>query len=152
MQPLGGTNANPRPLRLSDPDLIYALIQGAESKRISKRKTIAFMRKKGVGADKMVSAYLQYYHENGLLEITFNKRPLGFSVIMDCDNKNAFVSNIQNEELENEGLGLKIGSKFHEINGKRVDGLRHKDILKLINNQTIPFYIVFKEVSRSFCI
>ena len=99
------------------------------------------MKKGGVIEDGMVSAY-----DNEIRQITFYQRPLGFSVIMDGNQKNAFVSNMQNKHLANEELELKIPSKFYMINGKRVDDLKHKDNLKLITEQTIPSFIDFKEV------
>ena len=66
---------------------------------------------------------------------------------MDTRGKNAIVSSIQDET--NEKLGMKVASRVYEINGKRVDDLKHKDILKLMAQQPTPFYVVFKEVCNN---
>jgi len=114
-----------------------------ETKRVAKRKIITFLKKKGVSESKIIEAYSAYYKEEGLYEITFNQRPLGFSVIMDTRGKNAIVSSVQDDT--NQKLGMKVASRVYEINGKRVDDLKHKDILKLMAQQPTPFYVVFKE-------
>lgn len=129
--------------RLESGGRILSLIKKAETKRVAKRKIITFLKKKGVSEAKIIEAYSSYYKEEGLYEITFNQRPLGFSVIMDTRGKNAIVSSIQDET--NEQLGMKIASRVYEINGKRVDDMKHKDILKLMAQQPAPFYVVFKE-------
>ena len=82
-----------------------------------------------------------------LYEITFNERPLGFSVIMDTRGKNAIVSSIQ--DGNNKRLGMKVASRMYEVNGKRVDGLKHRDILKTISSQSTPFYVVFREARKN---
>ena len=130
--------------RLESGGRILSLIKKAETKRVAKRKIITFLKKKGVSETKIIEAYSNYYKEEGLYEITFNQRPLGFSVIMDTRGKNAIVSSIQDDT--NEKLGMKVASRIYEINGKRVDDLKHKDILKLMAQQPTPFYVVFKEV------
>jgi len=129
--------------RLESGGRILSLIKKAETKRVAKRKIITFLKKKGVSESKIIEAYSSYYKEEGLYEITFNQRPLGFSVIMDTRGKNAIVSSIQDET--NGQLGMKIASRVYEINGKRVDDMKHKEILKLMAQQPTPFYVVFKE-------
>eukprot|EP00486_Rosalina_sp_Unknown_P000938 CAMPEP_0201568432 /NCGR_PEP_ID=MMETSP0190_2-20130828/9505_1 /ASSEMBLY_ACC=CAM_ASM_000263 /TAXON_ID=37353 /ORGANISM="Rosalina sp." /LENGTH=600 /DNA_ID=CAMNT_0047989545 /DNA_START=112 /DNA_END=1911 /DNA_ORIENTATION=+ len=129
--------------RLESGGRILSLIKKAETKRVAKRKIITFLKKKGVSESKIIEAYSAYYKEEGLYEITFNQRPLGFSVIMDTRGKNAIVSSIQDDT--NEKLGMKVASRIYEINGKRVDDIKHKDILKLMAQQPTPFYVVFKE-------
>eukprot|EP01084_Bolivina_argentea_P281197 481080_1 len=129
--------------RLESGGRILSLIKKAETKRVAKRKIITFLKKKGVSESKIIEAYSAYYQEEGLYEITFNQRPLGFSVIMDTRGKNAIVSSIQ--DSTNDNLGMKVASRIYEINGKRVDDLKHKEILKLMAQQPCPFYVVFKE-------
>eukprot|EP01084_Bolivina_argentea_P299902 517002_1 len=129
--------------RLESGGRILSLIKKAETKRVAKRKIITFLKKKGVSETKIIEAYSAYYKEEGLYEITFNQRPLGFSVIMDTRGKNAIVSSVQ--EDTNAKLGMKIASRVYEINGKRVDDIKHKEILKLMSTQQCPFYVVFKE-------
>eukprot|EP00484_Ammonia_sp_Unknown_P020755 CAMPEP_0197024632 /NCGR_PEP_ID=MMETSP1384-20130603/5142_1 /TAXON_ID=29189 /ORGANISM="Ammonia sp." /LENGTH=746 /DNA_ID=CAMNT_0042453047 /DNA_START=51 /DNA_END=2291 /DNA_ORIENTATION=- len=132
--------------RLESGGRILSLIKKAETKRVAKRKIITFLKKKGVSESKIIEAYSHYYKEEGLYEITFNQRPLGFSVIMDTRGKNAIVSSVQDET--NEKLGMKVASRIYEINGKRVDDLKHKEILKLMAQQATPFYVVFKESKK----
>ena len=130
--------------RLESGGRILSLIKKAETKRVAKRKIITFLKKKGVSETKIIEAYSQYYKDEGLYELTFNQRPLGFSVIMDTRGKNAIVSSIQDDQ--NQNLGMKVASRVYEINGKRVDDLKHREILKLMSSQQCPFYVVFKEV------
>ena len=130
--------------RLESGGRILSLIRKAETKKVAKRKIITFLKKKGVSESKIIEAYSKHYQQEGLYEITFNERPLGFSVIMDTRGKNAIVSSIQDDT--NEQLGMKLASRVYEINGKRVDDQKHKDILKLMAQQPTPFYVVFKEV------
>jgi len=142
--PSGGTQDSRDVVkRLESGGRILSLIKKAETKRVAKRKIITFLKKKGVSESKIIEAYSQYYKEEGLYEITFNQRPLGFSVIMDTRGKNAIVSSVQDET--NGKLGMKIASRVYEINGKRVDDMKHKEILKLMAQQPTPFYVVFKE-------
>jgi len=129
--------------RLESGNRIVSLIKKAEQKRVSKRKIISFLKKKGVHEHKIIEAYSVFYKDEGFYEITFNQRPLGFSVIMDTRGKNAIVSSVQDES--NEKLGMKVASRVYEINGKRVDDLKHKEILKILASQATPFYVVFKE-------
>ena len=123
---------------------ILSMIKKAESKHLSKNKIIAFLKDKQISESKIIEAYSEYYQQEGLYEISFLQRPLGFSVIMDPQGKNAIVSSIQDKVKIR--LGMKLASKLHEVNGKRVDGMKHKDILKLVAQQLTPFHIVFKKV------
>jgi len=132
--------------RLESGGRILSLIKKAETKRVAKRKIITFLKKKGVSESKIIEAYSAYYKEEGLYEITFNQRPLGFSVIMDTRGKNAIVSSVQDDT--NGQLGMKIASRVYEINGKRVDDVKHKEILQLMAQQPTPFYVVFKESGK----
>eukprot|EP00490_Sorites_sp_Unknown_P026063 CAMPEP_0114671340 /NCGR_PEP_ID=MMETSP0191-20121206/41002_1 /TAXON_ID=126664 /ORGANISM="Sorites sp." /LENGTH=335 /DNA_ID=CAMNT_0001930969 /DNA_START=460 /DNA_END=1468 /DNA_ORIENTATION=+ len=66
---------------------------------------------------------------------------------MDTRGKNAIVSSIQ--DGNNKRLGMKVASRMYEVNGKRVDGLKHRDILKTISSQSTPFYVVFREARKN---
>ena len=123
---------------------ILTIIRKAEEKRIGKTEIITFLKKKGAEIDKICDAYLIFYEEKGLYEITFNDKPLGFS-IRQQDNKgiNAIVSSISNNV--NKTVGLKIGHKIYEINGQRVDNTNFNLILKCIKETSLPCYIVFKK-------
>jgi hypothetical protein len=131
---------------LDSTERIFSLIAKAESKRVAKKKIIHFLKRKGVSEPKIIEAYQQFYEKEKLYEITFTERPLGFSVIMDTRGNNAIVSSIQTDQ--NDELGLKIASRMYEVNGKRVDGLKHKQILSIIASCECPFFIVFKESAK----
>eukprot|EP01083_Nonionella_stella_P033921 92806_1 len=123
---------------------LMRLIRKAETKCVGKRKIVQFLKRKGVADDDIICAYAEYYTQDRLYEITFNQRPLAFSVIKDIHGKNAVISSIQNHE--NIEKGMKIGSKIHEINGQMVTRIaEHKKILKLVGQEACPFYIVFRE-------
>jgi len=125
---------------------IISLIRKAESKHVAKQKTLQFLIKKGISESKVLEAYTEYYKQERLYEITFTERPLGFSVIMDTRGKNAIVSSVQNES--NEKMGLKVASRIYNVNGKCVEGMKYKDILKLISNQQLPFFVVFRQSKK----
>ena len=82
--------------------------------------------------------------KNILSKCTFNQRPLGFSVIEDKAGKNVIVSDIKHDK--NRTGPLKIGWMIYEINGKYVHDMKHKDILKIVGQQSTPFHIYFKAV------
>jgi len=121
---------------------IISLIRKAESKHVARHKTIKFLVKKGLTEAKIMEAYAEYYKQEKLYEITFNERPLGFSVIMDTRGKNAIVSTVQNEN--NAKAGMKVASRIYDVNGKFVYDMKYKDILKIIGEQQLPFYIIFR--------
>ena len=70
----------------------------------------------------------------------FLKNPLS---LFDIRGKTAIVSSVQGEQSSK--LGTKVASRVYEINGKRVDNLKHKETLKLMAQQPTPFFVVFKE-------
>jgi len=78
--------------------------------------------------------------------ITWEKKPLGFSIVMNTDGKNAYVSSIQ--KTENIEKGLKLAAQIIQINNKKVDGLEHQEILKAIRNAECPMKLTFQP--RSF--
>eukprot|EP01084_Bolivina_argentea_P046819 86233_1 len=119
------------------------LIEKAEFKNISQKSTITFLQTKGLSKIKITESYLQYYKQNNLYKITFNKRPLGFCVIKSKDGKNAIVSTIENDENINKGL--QMSSYIYQISKKRVYNTNYKQILTEIAKQQTPFHIVFKQ-------
>eukprot|EP01083_Nonionella_stella_P043845 118332_1 len=124
-----------------------ALIDKAETKGHSKKQIITFLKKKGVTASKIIESYSQYYAENGLYEISFDERPLGFSVIKGDNGKNAIISTIQNHQ--NVQKGMKIASSIYDINGKRVYDAHYGHILKEFAQQKTPFYVTFREPQQN---
>eukprot|EP01084_Bolivina_argentea_P296814 511244_1 len=129
--------------KLHSGNRILKLIEKAELKNVSKQSIISFLKNKGITETKIVEIYLQYYQQNGLYEITFHQRPLGFCVIKGNNNKNATISTIEHDE--NIAKGMQIGSYIYEINGKRVYNTNYKQILNEISQQKTPFNVIFKQ-------
>jgi len=84
--------------------------------------------------------------DNGEYTITWEKKPLGFSIVMDTSGQNAYVSSIQ--RAENVGKGLKLAAQIIEINGTRVVDKNHSEILKEIKKAGEPITLKFQP--RSF--
>ena len=123
---------------------IQKLIQESERRAKTKHDIIELLKKKGISENQIIEAYSVYYETAGLYQITYNKRPLGFTVMMDTRAKNAIITSIQDEK--NTALGMTVGSRIYEINGRHVYNLKHKKILQLMTQQSLPFHVVFKEV------
>lgn len=85
-------------------------------------------------------------NKNGEYEITWQKKPLGFSIVMDTSGKNAYVSSIQ--VAGNLKKGLKLAAQIIEINGEKVKDLKHSEILTKIKNASQPITLKFQP--RSF--
>lgn len=84
--------------------------------------------------------------DNGEYTITWEKKPLGFSIVMDTSGQNAYVSSIQ--RAENVGKGLKLAAQIIEINGTRVVDKNHSEILGEIKKASEPITLKFQP--RSF--
>jgi len=78
-------------------------------------------------------------------EVTWESKPLGFSIIMDTEGKNAYVSSIQNET--NKKKGVKLASQIIQVNGDNVEGERHQDILHKIIKATSPIKLKFRSMT-----
>jgi len=74
--------------------------------------------------------------------ITFQGKPLGFTVVPDNELKNARVSkvNLQNTAKK----GLKIGSYVTSVNDTNLFGLQHNDIIETINKSRFPIRLKFR--------
>lgn len=83
---------------------------------------------------------------DGTYEIVWEKKPLGFSIVMDTSGKNAYVSSIQKEQ--NKQKGLKLAAQIIKINGENVKNVDHKEILQKIKSAQLPITLVFQP--RSF--
>jgi len=84
--------------------------------------------------------------KGGVYEITWDKKPLGFSIVMDTTGKNAYVSSIQNNH--NVKKGLKLAAQIIEINGNNQKDKKHADILTAIKGAQLPITLKFQP--RSF--
>jgi hypothetical protein len=74
--------------------------------------------------------------------VTFPAKPLGFTVIPDREDRNAKVSKINTKEAADRGV--KISSHIVEVNGQRVLGLKHQEIIDVINNDVFPIKLKFR--------
>lgn len=79
-------------------------------------------------------------------EITWESKPLGFSIVMDTTGRNAYVSSIQNQK--NLERGLKLAAQIIAINGVDVKQQKHAKILDQIKKATLPMVLKFQP--RSF--
>lgn len=78
--------------------------------------------------------------------ITWDSKPLGFSIVMDTTGRNAYVSSIQKQE--NLKKGLKLAAQIIKINGANVKQKKHGDILEKIKKAVLPMTLTFQP--RSF--
>lgn len=77
------------------------------------------------------------------ITLTFNERPLGFSVIRDKDGLNAVVSSIQREHLYD--LGLLPGQYVFALNDQCVENWKHRQIYRAVVSADFPLHITFRE-------
>jgi len=80
--------------------------------------------------------------ENKSYKVTWEKKPLGFSIVMDTQGKNAYVSSVQQEA--NFKMGLKLASQIISINKEPVVDLEHNQILTKIKSATTPITLEFQ--------
>jgi len=74
--------------------------------------------------------------------IAFKTKPLGFTVIQDREENNAKVSKINTRAAAM--VGVKIGSYVVAVNNQPVFGLKHREIIKIINSATFPINLRFR--------
>jgi len=84
--------------------------------------------------------------ENGEYSITWETKPLGFSIVMDTTGRNAYVSSIQKQD--NLRRGLKLAAQIIMVNGEDAKQKKHGKILELIKNAELPMTLTFQP--RSF--
>jgi len=78
--------------------------------------------------------------------ITFQTKPLGFTVTQDRDENNAKVSKINTGTAI--ALGVHIGSHVISVNDQDVFGMKHHEIITLINKAGFPITIKFRQTSK----
>jgi len=84
--------------------------------------------------------------ETDQYSITWDSKPLGFSIVMDTTGRNAYVSSIQKQD--NLKKGLKLAAQIIKINGANVKQKKHGDILEKIKKAQLPMTLTFQP--RSF--
>jgi hypothetical protein len=82
----------------------------------------------------------------GCYDLVWEKKPLGFSIVMDTTGANAYVSSIQKET--NVKKGLKLAAQIVAVNGQNCREQKHSHILGLIKNASCPITLKFQP--RSF--
>jgi len=83
---------------------------------------------------------------NEQYSITWETKPLGFSIVMDTTGRNAYVSSIQKQD--NLKKGLKLAAQIIKINGDNVKQKKHGEILDAIKKARLPMTLTFQP--RSF--
>jgi len=76
--------------------------------------------------------------------VSFDSRPLGFTVIESVDQTNAQVTRVHKEAEEK----VKFGSYVAEVNGELVFGKKHKEIVDVINRTSFPMVIGFRDLPK----
>jgi len=84
--------------------------------------------------------------ENDQYSITWESKPLGFSIVMDTTGRNAYVSSIQKQDNLNKGL--KLAAQIIKINNVNVKQKKHGEILDAIKKARLPMCLTFQP--RSF--
>jgi len=79
-------------------------------------------------------------------EIEWKSKPLGFSIIMDMQGKNAFVSSIQNSDNLEKGVTLQ--AQIIKVGDQAVEEMKHTDILKVIKSTRPPIRLTFASQKR----
>lgn len=77
--------------------------------------------------------------------VSFDSRPLGFTVVEGGDQSNAQVTRVQKEAKEK---NVKFGSYVAKVNGKLVFGKKHNEIVDVINNTDFPMVIGFRDLPK----
>jgi len=81
-------------------------------------------------------SFVDMGHEN---TVSFDGKPLGFTVVQDKEENNAKVSKINLRSATEKGV--KIGSYVISVNDNHVFGMKHKSIVHVINNAKFPMRI-----------
>lgn len=81
--------------------------------------------------------------------ITFHRKPLGFTVIQDCEMNNARVSKINKRSCGD--AGMRIGSYITAVNNFPVFGMKHQEICSLVNRSKFPIKLRFRLPPKLQC-
>jgi len=121
-----------------------SLIRKAENKSVPRAKIKDFLKRKNLNPEQIETAYEKFFDIENLVEHTFPSRPLGFSVVMDPQGRNAVVSSIQNAVLESEH-GLERLSRIVKVNDRWVEHKKHQDIIDYILDRECPITFSFRK-------
>jgi len=121
-----------------------SLIRKAENKSVPRAKIKDFLKRKNLTPEQIETAYEKFFDIENLVEHTFPSRPLGFSVVMDPQGRNAVVSSIQNSALESEH-GLERLSRIVKVNDRWVEHKKHQDIIDYILDRECPITFSFRK-------
>jgi len=121
-----------------------SLIRKAENKSVPRAKIKDFLKRKNLTPEQIETAYEKFFDIENLVEHTFPARPLGFSVVMDPQGRNAVVSSIQNATLESEH-GLERLSRIVKVNDRWVEHKKHQDIIDYILDRECPITFSFRK-------
>jgi len=78
--------------------------------------------------------------------ISFNGKPLGFTVVQDKQQNNARVSKVNAKSTIQKGL--KVGSYIISVNDKHLYGMKHSKIIQNINNARFPIRLKFRQTPK----
>ena len=81
-----------------------------------------------------------------LVEIVFNKRPLGINIRPDIVGNNCYVQFIDDNELSKNGL--QINSKIIKINDHTIEkDISFDEITEILKNEPFPMKVIFAKVN-----
>jgi hypothetical protein len=120
-----------------------SLIRKAENKSVPRAKIKDFLKRKNLTPEQIETAYEKFFDIENLVEHTFPSRPLGFSVVMDPQGRNAVVSSIQNTLLYEHGLERL--SRIVKVNDRWVEHKKHQDIIDYILDRECPITFSFRK-------
>jgi len=121
-----------------------SLIRKAEVKSVPRKKIKDFLKRKNLTQEEIDTAYTRFFENENLVEHEFKARPLGFSVVMDPQGKNAVISSIQNAALEQEH-GLERLARIVKVNDRWVEHKKHQDIIDHILDRQVPITFTFRK-------
>jgi len=78
--------------------------------------------------------------------ISFQGKPLGFTVVQDKESRNARVHKINQKSTAQKGL--KVGSYIISVNDKHLYGMKHRHIIENINKARFPIRLKFRQTPK----
>lgn len=89
---------------------------------------------------------IHFISKRKIYNITFPKKPLGFTIWKDSSGRNAKVIRIDSPEAGKSGV--RLGSRLIKVGGGDVENFKHQDILDAIKKAPVPIELTFLELPK----
>lgn len=89
---------------------------------------------------------IHFISKRKIYNITFEKKPLGFTIWKDSSGRNAKVIRIDSAEAGKSGV--RLGSRLIKVGGTDVENFKHQDILDAIKAAPTPIELTFLELPK----